>query len=90
MSSEVAIAKLKTLTPEHQQEVLDFIEFLELKERREAPTPDIEVDSDASDWKLEPFFGIWRDREDMKDSSAWVRQLRRRSWNRENGPIDPS
>jgi len=24
----------------------------------------------------EPFIGMWRDREDMQDSSAWVRRVR--------------
>ncbi len=27
-----------------------------------------------------PFFGMWADREDMKDSAAWVRE-ERASWN---------
>jgi len=28
----------------------------------------------------EPFIGMWRDREDMQDSSAWVRGIREREW----------
>jgi hypothetical protein len=28
----------------------------------------------------EPFFGMWRDRKDMADSSAWVRQMRKQEW----------
>jgi len=30
----------------------------------------------------EPFIGMWRGREDMQDSTAWVRNLRRREWER--------
>ena len=30
--------------------------------------------------KEEPFVGMWRDREDMADSSEWVRKLRQREW----------
>ena len=30
----------------------------------------------------EPFIGMWRDREELRDSSAWVRQLRREEWER--------
>jgi hypothetical protein len=30
--------------------------------------------------KDEPFVGMWRDRQDMKDSSQWVRQLRQKEW----------
>jgi len=28
----------------------------------------------------EPFIGMWRGREDMRDSTAWVSSLRRREW----------
>lgn len=28
----------------------------------------------------EPFVGMWRGREDMRDSSGWVRKLREREW----------
>lgn len=31
----------------------------------------------------EPFIGIWRDRDDMDDSEAWVRQVRTREWREE-------
>jgi hypothetical protein len=31
----------------------------------------------------EPFFGMWKDREDMKEGgAAWVRKLRREQWDR--------
>lgn len=30
--------------------------------------------------KDEPFVGMWREREDLKDSSEGVRQLRRSEW----------
>ena len=30
----------------------------------------------------EPFVGMWRDREDMADSSEWVRTTRQREWTR--------
>lgn len=28
----------------------------------------------------EPFVGMWQDREDLEDSSQWVRQLRQQEW----------
>ena len=28
----------------------------------------------------EPFVGMWKDREDMEDSSQWVHQVRQREW----------
>ena len=30
----------------------------------------------------EKFIGMWRDREDLADSTAWVRALREREWSR--------
>jgi hypothetical protein len=30
--------------------------------------------------KDEPFIGMWRDREDMADSSEWVRTTRQLEW----------
>ncbi len=41
----------------------------------------------TSDLSDEPFMGMWRDREDMRDSGAWVRNIRV-CWNmkrRQNG-----
>ena len=32
--------------------------------------------------ETEPFIGMWRDREEMADSTAWVRRLRARQWSR--------
>jgi hypothetical protein len=28
----------------------------------------------------EPAIGMWKDRQDMQNSTAWVRQLREREW----------
>lgn len=28
----------------------------------------------------DPAIGMWADREDMKDSAAWVREVRKREW----------
>lgn len=83
MSSEsIALEKLKALSPERQQEVLDFIEFLQLKDQAQAsklPT-DQAAQTPKSDWTSDPFFGIWRDREDLQDSTAWVKQIRQQHW----------
>ena len=32
--------------------------------------------------KDEPFVGMWKDRDDIKDSSVWVRNLRESEWTR--------
>lgn len=55
-----------------QQEVIDFIEFLQ-KRYKKPKKPQVEKKRKLSE---EPFYGMWQDREDMKDSVAWVRRLR--------------
>lgn len=56
--------EITSLPPEAQQQVLDFVAFL--KTRYPAVTP---VKQDKRT-KLadEPFIGMWRDRDDMRDS----------------------
>ncbi|MBE9229685.1 DUF2281 domain-containing protein [Phormidium sp. LEGE 05292] len=74
MSIEEAILeKVRVLPPEKQQEVLDFAEFLAQK---------IEVTNSSikGSFQDEPFVGIWREREEMSDSSAWVRRTRQQEW----------
>jgi putative addiction module CopG family antidote len=33
----------------------------------------------------DPVVGMWQDREDMQDSTAWVRQVRQQEWERVGG-----
>jgi hypothetical protein len=56
--------------------VFDFIAFLHWRyiqagAEKYVPTTDI---------RSEPFIGLWHDREDMKNSSEWVRTLRVQEW----------
>ncbi|MGJ3247543.1 MAG: DUF2281 domain-containing protein [Elainellaceae cyanobacterium] len=68
------IEKLRRLPPEQQRQLLDFAEFLLQKvEQKEL--------SSRVDWRS-PCVGMWRDRDDLEDSTAWVRQLRQQEWNR--------
>jgi hypothetical protein len=76
-SSDIA-REIASLPPEAQKQVTDFVAFL--KARYLVPR----VPKKARRIKLvdEPFIGMWQDREDMQDSSAWVRNLRRTEWER--------
>ena len=77
MSEKELIKKLKKLPSEAQQEVADFVEFLS---KKYLDTPE---DSDSSKKKsiLESSFrGMWKDRQDMQDSTKWVRELRKSRW----------
>jgi hypothetical protein len=63
------------LPAEAQRQVADFIAFL-----RQRPRPARHGKGSARDWEDEPFVGMWREREEMKDSTAWVRDVREHEW----------
>jgi len=77
MATPRILQDIASLPPEAQKQVSDFVAFLQSrylvptgkKARRIALTQ-------------EPFIGMWKDREDMQNSTAWVRQLRRTHWGR--------
>jgi hypothetical protein len=52
-------------------EVVVFIEPLAAGEQAASPGAD-------EDFATLPFLGLWADREDMRDSAAWVRRKRER------------
>jgi hypothetical protein len=66
MSQEDVLTRFNSLPPEAQRQVLDFMAILQRKE--------------SSDIAEEGFIGIWKDREDMQDSTTWVRSSREREW----------
>ncbi len=72
------IEDIASLPPDAQKQVRDFVAFLKSRyqiERASKKTKPTRL-------RDEPFIGMWRDREDMKDSTEWVRNLRRREWER--------
>lgn len=76
MSEKELIKQLKKLPSEAQQEAADFVEFLSKKYLQQSE----ETDSSKNKKKsiLESSFrGMWKDREDMQDSTKWVRELRK-------------
>ena len=34
----------------------------------------------SENWQDEPFVGMWKDRQDLEDSTAWVRSIRHQHW----------
>jgi hypothetical protein len=75
MTHEELLRELASLPPEGQRQVADFIALLRERYAR-SQSPEIVT----SDLAQDSFIGMWRDREDMQDSSAWVRNLREREW----------
>ena len=60
---------LVALPPEAQKMVIDYIAYLRLYYTQVSTEK-------LPDLRDEPFIGLWRDREDMMDSEAWVRAMR--------------
>ncbi len=74
MNQQLVWQQFIQLPLEAQKEVADFIAFLQT--RYEVPSS-VPV---PADWGQEPIVGMWADREDMEDSTAWVRRLRQDGW----------
>jgi len=76
MSTEILINKFESLTKMEKKQVLDFIEFLKskniLKKRRRRTS--------VAKLEDEKFIGIWQNRDDMKDSTNWVKNIRTKDW----------
>ncbi len=76
MNLQAIFNDIKTLPPDKQEEVADFITFLKSRfgiRGKKDVAEKISANSDS-------FFGMWSDREEMSDSSFWVKELRIREW----------
>jgi len=76
MNQEKVLHDIISLPQFAQQEVIDFIAFMQLRyrkipEQRNENLPTIEN---------EQFIGMWHNRQDMDDSRNWVRNLRQNEW----------
>ncbi|MEX1136836.1 MAG: DUF2281 domain-containing protein [Balneolales bacterium] len=75
MSEPTVSNKIKKLPPEAKQQAQDFVDFLYeryVKDEAKKSTKKSILESS--------FFGVWKDREDMQDSTAWVRKVRKSQW----------
>lgn len=69
--------QIAQLPPEAQQQVADFVAFLRMRHAVSRGR----VEPGRTPLGDEPFVGMWQDREEMRESDAWVRALREREWN---------
>ena len=76
MTNEELLREFVALPPEGRRVVTDLIAFL--RQRYELPQPT--AASETTDLGSESFIGMWSDREEMQDSSAWVRNVRENDW----------
>jgi hypothetical protein len=74
MSKEELLREFDSLLPEGQRLVADFIASLQSRYKKSEPEKKVK----RRDITKEKFIGMWRDREDMRDSASWVRNLRER------------
>jgi hypothetical protein len=74
MTHEEILRDLASLPPEGQDKAAEFIAGLREYYARQGSG------HNQLDFSNLAFFGIWRDRADMQDSSKWLRQLREREW----------
>ena len=70
------IIEFNSLPPEGQKTLINFIEFLKIKYSKVKP----KKTQKQSSLKRSKFIGIWKDREDMRDSEKYVIDLRKREW----------
>ncbi len=81
MEKEKVWREFMALSEEDQRRVASFILSLRA-ESTLAGSGEPEKRTDLTD---EPFIGMWREREDLRDSDAWLRGIREREWMRSNG-----
>lgn len=77
MSDKELIKQIKKLPSEARQEAADFVEFLTKKYIQQSKESDVSKKKSILD---SSFRGMWKDREDLQDSTKWVRELRKNRW----------
>ena len=75
MTNEEILREINSLPVEAQRQIADFVSFLRERYKNSKPKK-----NPVSDLETEAFVGMWRDREDLRDASAWVRNLRETHW----------
>ena len=78
MTNEELIKEISSLPVEAKRQIEKFVALL--KRTHEDTKPAVTEGSFRDD----PAFGMWKDREDMKDGgAAWVRKFRKEHWDRD-------
>ena len=80
MEQEKIFDDISNLPPEAQRQVVDFIAFLRTRYKK----TEQEKQTKRINLVNEPFIGIWKDRDDMNNSSKWLRNVRKAEWGTAN------
>ena len=73
MTQQELFKAFESLPTEAQRQALNFIAFLH---QTYAPA----IKPQKIDWTNDPFIGMWQERQDMDDSTTWVRNIRKSEW----------
>lgn len=76
MEQEKIIEDISNLPPEAQRQIVEFIDFIKSR----YPQTIKEKQSGLVSLTDELFVGMWKDREDIKDSGKWLRNIRKSEW----------
>ena len=76
MPDEKILNDFSALPQDAQQQVIDFIAFLQTR-YKSANTERKTIRKKIAE---EAFVGMWKNRVDMGNSSAWVRNIRQTEW----------
>lgn len=74
MTNEELLKEIASLPSDEKQKIEDYITYL-LKRKGSS-----KMKAKKRDRSSEEFIGMWADREEMADSTAWVRKLRETQW----------
>ena len=77
MEKEKVLQEFNTLPRDAQKQVVDFIAFLQTRYKPVEVKRDARRKDNITD---ESFIGVWKNRDDMRDSNAWVRYTRGTEW----------
>lgn len=76
MSQQEFLDSFLSLPSEAQHQVLNFIAVLQQRYKLAEP----KNRSRSTKLSIDEFMGMWRDRQDLADSTSWVRHLRESEW----------
>jgi hypothetical protein len=75
MTHEEILQEITSLPLEGQRQVIDFIIFVRQRYAQADSNKKTPLNISTED-----FVGMWKDRDDLKESSEWVRRIRETEW----------
>jgi hypothetical protein len=68
---------IEALPVDGQRQVIDFVNFIKTKYGNKS-----RIRPKSLELSKDPFIGMWQDRDDIPDSTEWVRTIRKTQWSR--------